>query len=161
MCAWVSAQPCLTLCNPTDYSPQGSSIHGIFKARIPDWVVISYSNTLCLRQIINKDVLYSSFGFKLGKQYIKAIYCHPAYLTSMQSTSCKMPGWVKYKLESRFWGEISITSDTQRTPHLMAQSEEELKSLLMRVKDKSEEADLKLNIQKLRSWHLAPLLHCK
>ena len=47
---------------------------------------------------------------KLGKEYVKAVYCHPAYLTSMQSTSCEMPGWMKYKLESRLPGEISITS---------------------------------------------------
>ena len=56
-------------------------------------------------------------GSKLGKEYFKAIYCHPAYLTSMQSTSCEMPGWMKHKLESRL-GEISITSDTQVTPPL-------------------------------------------
>ena len=51
-------------------------------------------------------------GSKLGKEYIKAVYCHPAYLTSMQSTSCEMPGWMKHKLESRLPGEISISSDT-------------------------------------------------
>ena len=50
-------------------------------------------------------------GSKLGKEYVKAVYCHPAYLTSLQSTSCKMPGWMKYKLESRLLGEISTTSD--------------------------------------------------
>ena len=50
-------------------------------------------------------------GFKLGKEYIKAIYYYPAYITSMQSTSCKMPGWMKLQLESRMLGEISITSD--------------------------------------------------
>ena len=55
-------------------------------------------------------------GSKLGKGYIKAVYCHPAYLTYMQSTSCKMPGWMKHKLESRLLGEISITSDMQMTP---------------------------------------------
>ena len=49
---------------------------------------------------------------KLGKEYNKAVYCHLAYLTSMQSTSCKMPGWMNHKLESRFPGEIAITSDT-------------------------------------------------
>ena len=54
-------------------------------------------------------------GSKLGKEYVKAVYCHPAYLTSMQYTSCKMPGWVKHKLESRMPGEISITSDVQMT----------------------------------------------
>ena len=57
-------------------------------------------------------------GSKLGKKYIKAIHCHHAYLTSMQSTSCEMPGWTKRKLESRFPGEISITSDMQMTPPL-------------------------------------------
>ena len=52
-------------------------------------------------------------GFKLGKEYDKAVYCHLAYLTYMQSTSCEMPGSVKHKLESRLLGKISITSDMQ------------------------------------------------
>ena len=55
-------------------------------------------------------------GSILGKEYVKAIYCHPAYLTYMQSTSCEIPGWMKHKLESRLPGEISITSDMQMTP---------------------------------------------
>ena len=55
---------------------------------------------------------------KLGKEYIKAVYCHPAYLTYMQSTSCGMLGWIKYNLESRLLGEISVTSDMQMTPPL-------------------------------------------
>ena len=55
---------------------------------------------------------------KLGKEYIKATYCPPAYLTYMLSTSCEMPGQMKHKLESRLPGEISITSDMQMTPHL-------------------------------------------
>ena len=55
---------------------------------------------------------------KLGNEYIKAVYCHPAYLTFMQSTSCNMPGWMKHKLESRLPGEISITLDMQMTPPL-------------------------------------------
>ena len=57
-------------------------------------------------------------GSKLGKEYIKAIYFHLAYLTYMQSTSCEMPDWMKHKLESRLLGEISITSDRQMTPPL-------------------------------------------
>ena len=57
-------------------------------------------------------------GSKLGKEFIKAVYCHLAYLTSMQSTSWEMPGWMKHKLESRLLGEISITSDTQMTSYL-------------------------------------------
>ena len=55
-------------------------------------------------------------GSKLGKEYIKAVYCHPAYLTYMQSTLYKMPGWMKHKLESRLLREVSITSDMQMTP---------------------------------------------
>ena len=91
-------------------------------------------------------------GTKLGKKNVKAIYCHPAYLTYMQSTSCKMPGWLKHKLESRLPGEITITSDTQ-----MAESEEELKSLLMKVKEESEKAGLKLNIQKRKIMASCPI----
>ena len=75
-------------------------------------------------------------GSKLGKEYIKAVHCHSAYSTFMQSTSCKMSGWMKHKLESRLLGEISITSD-------MAESEKELKSFLMKVKEESEKAGLK------------------
>ena len=56
-------------------------------------------------------------GSKLGKEYGKAVYCHPAYLTFMQSISCEMPGWIKHRLESRL-GEMSITSDMQMTPPL-------------------------------------------
>ena len=57
-------------------------------------------------------------GSKSGKEYGKAVYCHPAYLTYMQSTSSKMPGWMKHKLESRLQGEMTITSDTQMIPLL-------------------------------------------
>ena len=55
---------------------------------------------------------------KLGKEYIKAVYCHHVYLTSMQNTLCEMQGWIKHKLESRLLGEISVTSDIQITPPL-------------------------------------------
>ena len=75
-------------------------------------------------------------GLKLGKEYIKAVYCHPAYLTYMQSTSWEILGWMKHKLESRLPGEISITWYADDTT-LMAESEEELKGLLM--KEESEE----------------------
>ena len=57
-------------------------------------------------------------GSKLGKEYLRAAYCHPAYLTFMQNTSHEMPSWMKHKLESRLPGEISITSDMQKIPHL-------------------------------------------
>ena len=55
-------------------------------------------------------------GSKLGKEYVKAVYCHPVYLTCMQSTSCEMLGWMTHKLESRLLGEISTTSDMQMMP---------------------------------------------
>ena len=57
-------------------------------------------------------------GCKSGKEYIKAVYCHPAYLTYIQSTSCEILGWMKHKLESRLTEEISITSDMQMTAPL-------------------------------------------
>ena len=79
-------------------------------------------------------------GSKLGKEYIKAIYCHPAYLTYVQSTSCKMPGWMKHKLESRLLGEISINLRYADDTTLVAESEEELKSFLMKVKQESGKA---------------------
>ena len=100
-------------------------------------------------------------GSKLGKDYIKAVYCHPAYLTSMQSTSCKMLGRIKHKLES-----ISIDSNQSKSKSTSgkninnltyaddttptAESEEEVKSLLMKVIEESEKFGLKLNIQKTK-----------
>ena len=63
--------------------------------------------------------IYQYYTYKkLGKKYVRVLYCHPAYLTYMQSTSYEMPVWIKHKLESRGLGEISITSDTQMTPTL-------------------------------------------
>ena len=72
-----------------------------------------------------------------------------------------MLGWKKHRLEPRLPGEISITSDTQMTPSLWQESEEELKSLLVKVKEESEKVGLKLNIHKIESWHLVPSLHGK
>ena len=57
-------------------------------------------------------------GSKSGKEYVKAVYCHPAYLTYMQSTPCEMSDWIKHKMELRSLGQISITSDMQMTPPL-------------------------------------------
>ena len=86
-------------------------------------------------------------GSKWGKEYIKAVYCHPAYLTYMQSTSWEMLGWMKHKLESKIAGRnisnLRYADDTT----LMSESEKELKSLLMKVKEESEKVGLKLNIQ--------------
>ena len=64
-------------------------------------------------------------GSKLGKEYIKSVYCHLAYLTYIKSISQEMLDWKKHKLESRLWGEISITSDMQMTPHLRQKAKTE------------------------------------
>ena len=81
-------------------------------------------------------------GSKSGKEYVKAVYCHPAHLTYMQSTSCKIPCWMKHKPEARLLGGISITSDAVDTT-FMAESEEEIKSPLMKVKEEIEKSWLK------------------
>ena len=73
-------------------------------------------------------------GSRLGKEYVKAVYCHPAYLIYMQSTSCEILGWMKHRLDSRLQGRninnLRYADDTT----LIAETEEELKSLLMKVK---------------------------
>ena len=87
-------------------------------------------------------------GSKLGKEYIKSVYCHPAYLTYMQSTSSEMSGWMKKKLESRLPGKninnLRYADDTT----LIAESQQKLRSLLRKVKEENENVGLKLNIQK-------------
>ena len=89
-------------------------------------------------------------GSNLGKEYIKAVYCHPAYITYVQSMSCKMLGWMNHKLKIKVAGRninnLRYADDTT----LMAESLEELKSLLMKVKEESEKRGLKLNIQKTK-----------
>ena len=88
-------------------------------------------------------------GSRSGKEYVKVVYCHPAYLTYMQSTSWEILGWMKHKLEWRLLGEISTTLITER--------EKELKSFLMNVKEESEKAGLKLNIQKTKIMAASPI----
>ena len=96
-------------------------------------------------------------GSKLGKECVKAVYCHPAYFTSMQSASCEMLVWIKHKLESRLPGEISNNLGYADDITLVAESKEELKSLLMKVKEESEKAALKLNIQKTKIMASGPI----
>ena len=83
--------------------------------RIPDHPTFLLRNWYVGQEVRESDMEQWT-GPKLGKKYIKAVCCHPAYLTFMQSTSYKMLGWMKHKLESRFLGEISTTSDTQMVP---------------------------------------------
>ena len=110
---------------------------------------------------VKMQQLEQQTGSKLGKKYVKAVYCHPAYLTYMQSISCEMLGWMKHKLKSRLPGEISITSEYADDTTLMAESKEELKSLLIKVKEESEKVGLKLNIQKTKIMASVPSLHGK
>ena len=103
-------------------------------------------------------------GSKLGKVYVKAVYCHLiinklyiAYLTYMQSTSREMPGWMKHSWNQDFWeiyiNNLRYADDTT----LMAECEEELKSLLMRVKEESDKDGLKLSIQKTKIMASNPI----
>ena len=129
---------------------------------LTEWIIINCGKFLKRWEYQKQELetnLEQQNSSILGKEYIKAVCFHADYLTFMQSTSCKMMGWMK--LESRLPGEISITSDMQMDTTLMAASEEELKSFLMKVKEESEKAGLKLNIKKLRSWYSVPLLHGK
>ena len=100
-------------------------------------------------------------GSKSWKEYIKAVYCHPAYLTSMQSTSWETLGWKKHTaritITGRNLNNLRYADDTI----LMAESEEELKSLLMKVKEESEKVGLTLNIQKNKIMALVSSLHGK
>ena len=87
-----------------------------------------------MKQQLELDIEHKT-GSKLGKEYVKAVYCHPAYLTCMQSTSCEMPGWMNQsqagiKIAGRNINNLRYADDTT----LMAESEEELKSLLMRLR---------------------------
>ena len=96
-------------------------------------------------------------GSKSGKEYVKVVYCHPAYLTYMQSTSCEMLGWMKQqaviKVAGRNIDNLRYADDTT----LMVESEEELKSLLKKVKEESEKVDLKLSIQKTKIMASTPI----
>ena len=96
-------------------------------------------------------------GSKYEKEYVKAVYCHPAYLTYMQSTSCKMPKWIEaqagIKISRRNINNFTYADETT----LMAESEEELKSFLKKVKEESEKADLKLSIQNIKIMASGPI----
>ena len=85
-------------------------------------------------------------GSKQRKEYVKAVYCHPACLTSMQSTSCEMLGWVTYKLESKI-ARRNINSLIYADDTTLMEDSKKLKSLLTKVKEESVKADLKLNIR--------------
>ena len=92
---------------------ENSERHGI-----PDHLTCLWRNLYAGEEATVRTGHEQQTGSKLEKKYVKTVYCHPAYLTYMQSTAFEMPGWMKYKVESRLMGEISITSDMQMTPPL-------------------------------------------
>ena len=83
---------------------------------IPDYLTCLLRNLYANKEATIRTGHGTTDWFQIRKEYIKAVYCHPAYLTDMQSTTCEIPGWMKHKLESRLLGQISITSDMQMTP---------------------------------------------
>ena len=108
------------------------------------------------RQQLEPDMEQWS-GSKLGKEYVTALYCHPACLTSMQSTAREMLDWMNHKLESRFPGRNTNNLRYVDETTLMEESEEELKSFLMRVQGEGEKAGFKLNIQKMKIMATSPI----
>ena len=100
---------------------------------IPDQLTCILRNLLQVKKQQLEPHMEQLTGSKLGKEYIKAVYCHPVYLNYMQGTSCEMLGWMSYKLESRLLGEINNLRYADDTT-LTAESEEDLERLLMRVR---------------------------
>ena len=140
-------QSCLTLCDPMDCSPPGTSVHGILLARILEWVAISFSRVIFLTQGSNPGLLHCRqvlYHLSLKGEYIM----RNAWLDEAQ-TGLKIAGRNTNNLR---YADITT---------LMAESEEELKSLLMKVKEESEKAGLKLSIQKQKSWQTVPSIHDK
>ena len=120
---------------------------------IPDHLTCLWETCMQVRKQQLGPDMEPLAGSKLGKEYIKAVYCHPGYLTYMQSTSCEMPGWMNPKVESRLPGEISITSDWQATPP---------KGRKQRGTKEPFEGERELTFsafENWRSWHPVPLPH--
>ena len=125
------------------------------KTQIVYLLVLVFSWEICMQ--VKKQQLELEMeqqtGSKSGKEYVKAVYCHLAYLAYMQSTLWEMLGWMKHKIARRNINNLRYTGDAT----LMAESEEELKGLLMRVKEESEQSGLKLSIQKMKILASGPI----
>ena len=125
---------------------------------IPDHLTCLLRNLCAGQEATVRTGHGTKTGSILGKENVKAVYCHLAYLTYIQRASCKMPGWMKQKQESRLPGRISVSSDMQVTAYLkLAEIEEELKSRSIKVKEESENVGLKLNIQKTKIIASGPI----
>ena len=127
------------------------------ETELPDHLPASWEICMQVKKQQLEPDMEQRTGSKLGKEYIKAVYCHPAYLTHMQSTSCEMLGLDEAQaginIARRIINNLRYADDTT----IMAESEEELKSLLMKVKEESEKVGLKLNIQKMKIMASGPI----
>ena len=112
------------------------TVHGVLKARILKWFAIPFSSIQVKKQQLEPDMEQQT-GSKLEKEYVKAVYCHPAYLIYMQSTSCEILHETQagIKIAGRNINNLRYTDDTT----VMAESKEELKGLLMKVKEESKQ----------------------
>ena len=123
---------------------------------IPDHLICLLRNLYAGQEATVRTGHGTTTGSKSGMECVKAAYCHPAYLTDTQNTSCEIPGWISTswtKIAGRNINNLRNADDTI----LMAESEEELKSLLMKVKKESEKAGLKFNIQKTKIMASSPI----
>ena len=125
---------------------------------IPDHFAYLLRNLLQIKEQQLEPDMQQQTGSKLGKEYVKAVYCHPSYLIYMQSASWETPGLDEaqagIKIDGRITSNLRYADDT--IP--MAESEEELKSLMMKVKEKNEKAGLKLKIQKMKITVSSPII---
>ena len=101
-----------------DYVDDKKNVENSERHGISDYLTCLLRNLYAGQEATVRTGMEQQTGSRSEKEYIKAVYCHPAYLTYMQSTSCEILGWMKHKLESRLPGEISITSDMQMIPPL-------------------------------------------
>ena len=124
--------------------------------RIPDHLTFLLRNLYAGQEVTELDVEQRT-GSKLLKEYIKAIYCHPAYLTYMQSIPYEMPGWIKHKLESRSQGGVSITSHMQMTPPY-GRKQRGTKEPLYESARGEGKSWLKFNIQKPKIMASSPII---
>ena len=127
---------------------------------IPDHLTCLLRNLYAGQEATVRTGHGTTTGSKSGKEYVKAVYCHPAYLTYMQSIMRNArldEAQAGIKITMRNINNLRYADNTI----FMAESEEELKNLLIKVKEQSEKVGLELNIQKTKSWHLFPTLHGK
>ena len=124
---------------------------------IPDHLSCLLRNLLQVKKQQLKPGMEQYIGSKLGKEYIKGVYDHPAYLAHMQSISCEMSSWVKHKPESRLLGEISITTDMQMPPPLWQKTKRNWGASWWKWKRRVKKVGLKLNIQIINIMASGPI----